>query len=260
MTLRLVTIGFSHYCEKARWALDLAGLPYVEESHAPLFHVPAALLAGGRRTVPVLVDPSAKAAFTDSTDILLEVDRRAPEVGLYPQDPTLRREVTAFEEALDEGLGPASRRIAYYFLLHGGSVFGRELLASAASPATRALVHASYPLLAKGIARSLRADAAGFERSMKRLEESFTEVDARLEEAAREGRSWLFGDRFSAADLTFAALAGPLLAPPEAGFTFPPATLLPSEAATLRERLLATRAGRHAIRTYATLRRRPQAA
>ena len=78
--------------------------------------------------------------------------------------------------------------------------------------------------------------------------------------AESERRSWLFGDHFSAADLTFAALASPLLAPPEAGFTFPPATLLPTEVTALRERLLATRAGRHAIQCYADHRRLPVAA
>ena len=28
---QLVTIPFSHYCEKARWALDLAQIPYREK-------------------------------------------------------------------------------------------------------------------------------------------------------------------------------------------------------------------------------------
>jgi glutathione S-transferase len=31
--LRLVTIPISHYCEKARWSLERAGLEYREERH-----------------------------------------------------------------------------------------------------------------------------------------------------------------------------------------------------------------------------------
>ncbi len=34
----LITIPLSHYCEKARWALDRVALPYREEPHAPLLH------------------------------------------------------------------------------------------------------------------------------------------------------------------------------------------------------------------------------
>ncbi len=55
MTARLVTIPISHFCEKARWALDRAGVEYVEHPHLQPVHVVAARLAGGGRTVPVLV-------------------------------------------------------------------------------------------------------------------------------------------------------------------------------------------------------------
>jgi glutathione S-transferase len=256
VTLRLVTIGFSHYCEKARWALDRAGLEYVEESHAPIFHLPAALRAGGKRTVPVLVDTLTRQAFTDSTDILVEIDRRVPGAGLYPRDPALRRATLELEELLDRDLGPAARRVGYYHLLHGGEAYARELLVSSATAWTRLAVHASYPVIAAAIARGLKIDAAGYERSLKKLEQVFAFVDERLEAAEREGRSWLVGDDFSAADLTLAALSVPVLATADSGFTFPPATLLPPEAARLAERLGGTRAGAHARMAMATQRRR----
>src|ERR1700728_3679182 len=56
-TLRLITIPISHYCEKARWALDRVGLPYREERHVQGIHQLAARRAGGGVTVPVLVTP-----------------------------------------------------------------------------------------------------------------------------------------------------------------------------------------------------------
>ena len=45
--LRLITIPISHYCEKARWALERAGLPYREERHVQGIHRLAARRAGG---------------------------------------------------------------------------------------------------------------------------------------------------------------------------------------------------------------------
>ena len=54
---RLVTIPISHYCEKARWALDRAGIAYREERHVQIVHRVASRRAGGGGTVPVLVAP-----------------------------------------------------------------------------------------------------------------------------------------------------------------------------------------------------------
>ena len=44
---RLVTIPISHYCEKARWALERAGIGYREEPHVQGIHQLAARRAGG---------------------------------------------------------------------------------------------------------------------------------------------------------------------------------------------------------------------
>ena len=54
---RLITIAISHYCEKARWALDRAGITYVESAHVPLAHLVFTKAAGGSST-PILVTPA----------------------------------------------------------------------------------------------------------------------------------------------------------------------------------------------------------
>ena len=46
---RLVTIPISHYCEKARWALERAALDYREERHVQGVHQFASRRAGGSR-------------------------------------------------------------------------------------------------------------------------------------------------------------------------------------------------------------------
>ena len=50
---RLMTIGPSHYCEKARWALDYLGIDYVEEKHPPMIHWGWSLPSGGGRPMPI---------------------------------------------------------------------------------------------------------------------------------------------------------------------------------------------------------------
>ena len=96
--LRLVTIPISHYCEKARWALDRAGLPYREERHVQGIHMLAARRAGGGRTAPVLVTPEE--SIGESAQILEWVDRRTePSERLGGDTADTRREVRRYAPA-----------------------------------------------------------------------------------------------------------------------------------------------------------------
>ena len=105
--LRLLTIPISHYCEKARWALDLAGIEYREERHVQGIHQIAARRAGGGNTVPVLV--TSGGVLGDSSDILAWVDERLPpDMRLFAGD---RSEIEALCKRFDEVLGPADRRL-----------------------------------------------------------------------------------------------------------------------------------------------------
>ena len=52
---RLLTIPISHFCEKARWALERAGLAYREERHVQGVNRIVSKRAGGHGTLPVLI-------------------------------------------------------------------------------------------------------------------------------------------------------------------------------------------------------------
>ncbi|MBM4280380.1 MAG: hypothetical protein FJ137_06330 [Deltaproteobacteria bacterium] len=90
MVARLLTILFSHHCEKARWGLDRRGVAYVEEAHLPILHVRATRSAGGRSTPLLIVDDGPP--LTDSTDVLHHADaantRGEP---LFPDDDARAR-------------------------------------------------------------------------------------------------------------------------------------------------------------------------
>src|SRR5258706_15412958 len=99
MPATLITIRFSHYCEKARWALDRAGVSYDERAYIPGFHQMGTRPRGGR-SVPILVTPHG--VLKESTDIVKHADMRAPrEKKLYPDDDVLRGEADAFAADLD---------------------------------------------------------------------------------------------------------------------------------------------------------------
>jgi glutathione S-transferase len=74
------------------------------------------------------------------------------------------------------------------------------------------------------IRRAFRVRPGTRERAEAGIREVFAQADAQ-----RAGSPYLVGDRFTAADLTFAALAAPLVAPPGYGVELPPVEQLPSD-------------------------------
>lgn len=243
---RLVTIPYSHYCEKARWALERGGVAFVEETHAPLFSWRGALGSGGHRTVPVLVTDDGTLA--ESTDVLRWVDThgRPPE----PYFPSGMPEVDELVSTFDRRLGPATRRVGYFHVLRGDRAHVEELLASDVPAWEARGVRALGRLLPAAIRYGLKIDEAGVVRSQKAIDEVLALVNERL----GDGRRTLTGDVFTAADLTFAALAAPLVMPPAYAKRFGGASRIPAPLAAIREEVLATKAGAFAMQLYESYR------
>jgi glutathione S-transferase len=243
MATRLITIPFSHYCEKARWALDRVGVAYAEDAHLPLFHYLPARRAGGSRTVPVLVD--GKAVIADSTDIIAWADARDPGA-LLPADPVDRAAALQLEDDFDLALGPASRRWAYFQLLGRRDIEARMF--RDVPRWERLALAATRPLAFRFLARSLKIDAAGAERSRLKIDDTFERVG----ELVADGRRFLVGNRFTVADLTFAALAAPILLPSGYAAPLPSLSDFSGEPRERIEAWRASPAGRFALRTYDT--------
>ncbi len=240
---RLISIPFSHYSEKARWALDHHRRSYREEGHPPVLHIVAVRRAGGSRTAPVLVLDDR--VLDDSTAILAPLDAgRADTPRLYPElgGDTVRE----LEDLFDRRLGPATRRIGYGQLLRYPAIVRRSFPIGVGS--VEALLSRAFsPLLIAAIRRALRIDEAGVTRSSAVATELFDQVAGRL----ADGRPYLAGDQLSAADLTFAALSGPLLLPPGCPTTLPPYEAMPEPIRDLVDRYRATPAGEFGLRLYA---------
>ena len=242
--LRLITVPISHFCEKARWGLDRLHLPYREEPHAPVFHYPFTLLRGGKRTVPVLV--SRDGVFADSTDILQYADRSAaPGEALYPSDPEERRRVVELEEGFDAELGPATRLWGYFHLLPD-SALAVKILAGSIPPAERAALPWVFPAARTFMGRAMGLTPAGAKTAIEQVGRIFSQVEALL----ADGRRYLVGGRFSAADLTFASLSAPVLGPEGYGSALPSLEELPSEMATVIRAFRERPAGQYALRLF----------
>jgi glutathione S-transferase len=248
--LRLITIPISHYCEKARWALDRAGLPYREERHVQGVHRVAARRAGGGTTVPVLVTPER--VIGESEAILAWVDQRTPpERRLFPAVPDAREEAYRLCRRFDAELGPRGRRLIYVHMLGQHELALRFNNRGVPWWEDRALKW-GWPAVTSFIRRELDI-RPGVEIEDERA--VWREFDFVAETLAESG-PYLGGKQFGAADLTFAALSSPVIAPPIYGVPLPQPDVLASATAALIQRARDHPAGAFALSLFAKHRRR----
>jgi glutathione S-transferase len=235
--LRLITIPISHFCEKARWALELAELPYREERHLQVIHWAHVWRAGHGWTAPVLVTP--KGALRESAQIVRFADARAG-LGLY-RNPL----AAALEARFDARLGPDARAWMYERML-GRPDLMRAYGASGVPRWERAGMPVMMPLMRRAIVRRADADEEHAAAARGRVRLAFDDVAARLD----DGRPYLCGEHFTAADLAFAALAAAVLVPPRYGVPLPQPDELPAPFDDEVRGMRAHPAGQFALRLY----------
>jgi glutathione S-transferase len=238
MAPTLVTIPISHYCEKARWALDRAGIEYVEKRHLPALHRVAVRHAGGGLTAPVLVLEDG-AVIPESSEIVAWAAARGAAVRFCGESCALAAD-------FDERLGPATRLWVYYMMFDHPDLV-EQPMTDGVPGWERVGFHYGNRALAFAIARVLTIN----DQSAAEAEATFRAVYAEVDALLADGRPYLAGEEFSIADLTFASLSAPLITPPEYGVRLPAVDSLPPGMIPVVEEHRASHAGRHALRMFA---------
>ncbi len=248
---RLITIAFSHYNEKARWALDYCGVPYQERRYMPGFSQLAVYAAtrgrGGRRdkvstklSTPVLITDGGE-TLCDSTDIARWAAEQSG-TALFPTP-----EVLDVVTALGTDLGPYTRLCAYYHVMRVPRILP-ELATNNVGRAQALAFRAFAPLGKRMLARALTIDTPHAERALAKITAQLDQIETRLARGP-----YLVGKAFTAADLTFAALMAPALAISHAegyGASLPAVSELPSDAQAMVAAFRARPSGAFALEMF----------
>jgi glutathione S-transferase len=203
---RLMTFGISHFCEKARWALDWHGIDYEEISWPPGLHqILAKRLGAQGTTLPILVDGDT--IVQGSGAIIDWAEQQTQD-----RSRTLTQdEALTIEQRADRVIGTHVRRLAYAEMLPRFPHMAKPALFSNASPVNRFIGNMMWPVTRQVMMRMYDITPAAPSESRATLEGELDWLDSTLS----DGRLYLAGGRFSRADLTVASLLAPFARPQE---------------------------------------------
>ena len=202
----IVALPYSHFSEKVFWAHDRSKVAY-EVRHVFQGFFPTTLLEFAAPSVPIVVGDPPGRVIKDSKDALNALSAEG-NAWLYPS-AAVRKIESGFGDAFGKGVA----RILYHhlFTTNEGNVLLRRMWKVGVSPLERLLVDPLYPACRFAMmgGMGIPGDLAG---SIAAVDEAFDCVTALLQ----DGRKYICGTPdMTAADVTFAALAYPLILPEE---------------------------------------------
>ncbi|WP_407523598.1 glutathione S-transferase N-terminal domain-containing protein [Methylobacterium oryzisoli] len=189
---RLFVLAPSHFCERARWALDHAGVIYREVRCAPGPHALIAIRLGTGTALPIL---------NTGTQVIQGSDRILTWTGISGGDPDL-------EGRFERWVGPLVRRYLYSALLHHPSSKVREILLDGVPRPQALMGRLLWPLTRQRMIRGMEAWADARPGLERQVEAALDWFDAQV-----AGRHYLVGGGFGRADITAASLLAPLARP-----------------------------------------------
>lgn len=203
--IKLYQFPCSHFCEKARWALEYKRVAYRPVNLVPGFHLKPVRKLTAKSCLPVLVDGTT--VVQESSAIITYLDTKFLSHALTPPEPQSARAALDWETYLDEHIGVSLRLWFYHYALQNRDIALRFLLQGAPWPRS-VLFKLVYPQVREKMLQSMNINA----NTARQAEEQLLAALQRLDETL-DGRSFLVEDRFSRADLTACSLLSPWCLP-----------------------------------------------
>jgi glutathione S-transferase len=200
----------SHFCEKARWALDFKGLAFKRVALFPPWHVLTTRRYGKYSSVPLLLD--GEKAVQGSGKIITYLDDVYPDFLLTKGD---KAESDRLEKYFDNEIGVHLRAFFYYYCLKHKNFVQFAFMQN--SPSWQKVVfNLQYPVLAQMIKKSYCPTEDSAHLAGKSLLTALEHVWEKL-----NGRPYLLPEGFSRLDLTICSLLSFVARPAELPIAWP---------------------------------------
>lgn len=229
----LVVFAISHYCEKARWALDYLGIEHTVKHIAPGAHRKFAENLGAPVTsLPILVlGDQADAKFVQGSSAIISwAEANKPDGTPSLTPATNQQEAMDIEQRLDDVMGVHVRRYYYSEALVDYPQTVRPVFTKDLPLFQKWFVSAAWGTIRKLMIQSMDL---GHEQGLQSRRLVETELDW-LDSMLVDGRSFYSGDSFSRTDIAAASLLAPLILP-EQHPTYSNMELSPKVAASCKE-------------------------
>jgi len=198
----------SHYCEKARWALDYCGVDYQVKLLSPLVHAKTVKQAGAHSSgLPVLKTPDG--VIQGSADIVAWASAQAIDNG--KEGLLITPESLEIEKRLDDVLGIHVRRWFFSESMIDCPEIVKPVFSSGASFFGRMTLSLAWGKVVETMIKRMDLGADQEIESRTIVEYELTWLDSMLE----DGRDFLIGDSLSNADIAAASLVAPMFGPPK---------------------------------------------
>ncbi|WP_336487073.1 glutathione S-transferase N-terminal domain-containing protein [Methylobacterium nigriterrae] len=193
---RLIAFAPSHFCERARWALDYVGVAYREERWAPGPHKFLAKRLGLSSSTTPILDLGNGQVIQGSDKILTWTGLRGGDADV--------------EQRFETCIGPLARQFFYAAVLGNPRSGVRSVLFDGVSTTQTFAAILLWPRTRRRMMQLMNARADLLPVLTERLEAELAWFEGVLGERGKH----LVGHTFGRADLTAASLWAPLALPP----------------------------------------------
>lgn len=210
LSMKLLEFPHSHFCEKARWALDYKKVSYQAQAVMPGLHLKTIRKYAPGTSVPVLLN--GEKVVQGSSEIIDYLEKKYRDRPLTPTDPAAYQECLEIERTMDKRLGENIRQILYFGLLAYPD-FIRHCFTHPMVWWKQLLFRPIFPILRKKIYQVYVESPESVERARNKFDAAMDDIEEKL-----KNEQYLVGNQFTRADLSVASMLSLLVMPPEHPF------------------------------------------
>ncbi|NNK96338.1 MAG: glutathione S-transferase family protein [Desulfobacterales bacterium] len=208
--MKLLEFPHSHFCEKARWALDYKKVLYQTQAIMPGLHLKTIRKYAPGTSVPVLLN--GEEVVQGSSEIIDYLEKKIRDRPLTPTDTLDCQECLEIERTMDKRLGESIRQILYFGLLAYPN-FIRHCFTHPMVWWKQLLFRPIFPVLRNKIYQVYVKSPESVERARNTFNAAIDDIEQKL-----RNEQYLVGNQFTRADLSVASMLSLLVMPPEHPF------------------------------------------